>query len=334
MHRFEALVRSSRGVEPAERAALLRQALELWRGEPLADLSFEPFAAAEIGRLEELRLGAIEDRVDADLALGHHAQLVAELEALVASHALRERLRGQLMVALYRCGRQAEALEVYRAVRLALADELGLDPSPELQELERKVLRQDPELASPDFVAQAPPPAERRVVTVLAGVPASEEDPEALSRDLETLLERLRGVLARHGGELERFGPEGFIATFGAEAPRDDDALRAVRAAVELEHHRPASRPARPSPAPAPSSAARPGSPARAASTSTPVRTTSSAARSPRSPRATPTASSSSTRPRRAGHAASTPRSSAATTSSHDCKQRSTKQRRSGAAGR
>ena len=235
VHRFEALVRSSRGVEPAERAALLRQALELWRGEPLADLSFEPFAAAEIGRLEELRLGAIEDRIDADLALGHHAQLVAELEALVASHALRERLRGQLMVALYRCGRQAEALEVYRAVRLALADELGLDPSPELQELERKVLRQDPELASPDFVAQAPPPAERRVVTVLAGVPASEDDPEALSRDLETLLERLRGVLARHGGELERFGPEGLIATFGAETPRDDDALRAVRAAVELE---------------------------------------------------------------------------------------------------
>ena len=235
VHRFDALVRSARGVEPAERAALLRQALELWRGEPLADLSFEPFAAAEIGRLEELRLGAIEDRIDADLALGHHAQLVAELEALVASHALRERLRGQLMVALYRCGRQAEALEVYRAVRLALADELGLDPSPELQELERKVLRQDPELASPDFVAQAPPPAERRVVTVLAGVPASEEDPEALSRDLETLLERLRGVLARHGGELERFGPEGLIATFGAETPRDDDALRAVRAAVELE---------------------------------------------------------------------------------------------------
>ena len=108
---------------------MLRQALGLWRGEPLADLSFEPFAAAEVARLEELRLGAIEDRVDAELALGHHAELVAELEALVAAHPLRERLRGQLMVALYRCGRQAEALEVYRAARLALADELGLDPS-------------------------------------------------------------------------------------------------------------------------------------------------------------------------------------------------------------
>ncbi len=237
VHRFEDLVRSARGVEPAERATLLRQALGLWRGEPLADLAFEPFADAEIARLEELRVGAIEDRVEADLALGHHAELVAELEALVTGHPLRERLRGQLMVALYRCGRQAEALEVYRAARLALADELGLDPSPELQELERKVLRQDPELAAPAFVAGAPvpPPVERRLVTVLAGVPAAEEEPEALRRSLDALLERTQAALARHGGELERFGPEGFVATFGAEAPRDDDALRAVRAAIELD---------------------------------------------------------------------------------------------------
>ena len=237
VHRFEDLVRAARAVEPAERAALLRQALGLWRGEPLADLSFEPFAAAEVARLEELRVGAIEDRVDAELALGHHTELVAELETLVTGHPLRERLRGQLMVALYRCGRQAEALEVYRAARLALADELGLDPSPELQELERKVLRQDPELAAPAFEAGAPvpPPAERRLVTVLAGVPPAEEEPEALRRALDELLERTQAALGRHGGELERFGPEGFVATFGAAAPRDDDALRAVRAAAELD---------------------------------------------------------------------------------------------------
>ncbi len=235
--RFEDLVRSARRAEPAERASLLREALALWRGEPLADLAFEPFADAEIARLEELRVSAVEDRVDADLALGQHAEIVAELEALVASHPLRERLRGQLMVALYRCGRQAEALEVYRAARLALSDELGLDPSPELQELERKVLRQDPELAPPAFVAGAfvPPPAERRLVTVLAGVPTAEEEPEALRRALDELLARTQAVLARHGGELERFGPEGFVATFGGAAARDDDAVRAVRAAIELE---------------------------------------------------------------------------------------------------
>jgi DNA-binding SARP family transcriptional activator len=235
VHRFERLLATARGSDDAaERAPLLRQALELWRGPPLADLAFEPFAGAEIARLEELYVTAIEDRVEADLALGRHAEVVAELEGLVDAHPLRERLRGLLMVALYRCGRQAEALEVYRVARLALSDELGLDPSPELQELERKVLRQDPELAPPAFVAQAPPPAERRLVTVLAGVPPAEEEPEALRRALEELFQRAREALSRNGGELQRFGPEGFIAMFGDEAPSDDDAVRAVRVAVEL----------------------------------------------------------------------------------------------------
>ena len=105
-------------------AALLREALGLWRGPPLADLAYESFARAAVERLEELRLAALEERIEAELALGRHAALVAELEALVAEHPLRERLRGQLMLALYRSGRQAEALEVYRATRQLARREL------------------------------------------------------------------------------------------------------------------------------------------------------------------------------------------------------------------
>jgi predicted ATPase/DNA-binding SARP family transcriptional activator len=127
----------------------LRDALSLWRGSALADFAFEPFAESEIARLEELRLVALEDRLDADLALGRHAELVAELEALAAELPLRERLRGQLIVALYRCGRQADALTVYRETRQAFVEELGLEPSPELQRLEKAVLTHDPALQSP-----------------------------------------------------------------------------------------------------------------------------------------------------------------------------------------
>jgi YVTN family beta-propeller protein len=129
-----------------EAAAKLRDAESLWRGRPLADLEFEPFARLEVGRLEELQLLAVEERIEAELELGRHAALVPELEALVAEHPLRERLRGLLMVALYRAGRQAEALEAYRAGRRELLDELGLEPAPELQELERAILTHDPAL--------------------------------------------------------------------------------------------------------------------------------------------------------------------------------------------
>jgi DNA-binding SARP family transcriptional activator len=124
-----------------------REALELWRGAPLADFAYEAFAQPEIARLEELRLAVLEQRLDADLIFGRHTELVAELERLVAEHPLRERLRGQLMLALYRAGRQAEALEVYQATRRALVDELGIEPSPALQELEKSILHQDPALA-------------------------------------------------------------------------------------------------------------------------------------------------------------------------------------------
>jgi DNA-binding SARP family transcriptional activator len=126
--------------EPGLAAAKLRQAEALWHGRPLADLEFEPFARADVQRLEQLSVGNVEQRVEAELAIGRHELLVPELEALVTGHPLRERLRGQLMLALYRSGRQAEALSVYREGRVLLREELGLDPGPQLRELERAVL--------------------------------------------------------------------------------------------------------------------------------------------------------------------------------------------------
>ena len=126
--RFEQLVGEARVAEPERAARKLREALALWRGRPLADLAYEPFAQAEIARLEELRLDALELRVEADLAGGRHTQLVGELEALVAEHPLRERLWMQLMLALYRSARQAEALEAYRGARRVLDEQLGLEP--------------------------------------------------------------------------------------------------------------------------------------------------------------------------------------------------------------
>src|SRR3954451_10622134 len=137
------------GGEPAQAASGLRAALALWRGPALADFAYEPFAQGEIARLEELRLVAIEQRVDAELALGRHAGVVGELEALVGEHPLRERVRGQLMLALYRCERQAAALEVYRNGRNRMVEELGLEPGPALRGLQEKILDQSADLDAP-----------------------------------------------------------------------------------------------------------------------------------------------------------------------------------------
>jgi DNA-binding SARP family transcriptional activator len=148
-----------------------RDALELWRGPALDDVRGEAFARSAAERLEEARLAALEDRIDADLDAGRHAVLVGELEQLVEEHPLRERLRGQLMLALYRSGRQAEALDVYRRTRTLLADELGLEPSPELRELEQAILRQDQALRRerPAATAAAPTsPIRRRVWPLVA----------------------------------------------------------------------------------------------------------------------------------------------------------------------
>ena len=140
--RFQTLVASARQAEPERAAELLREALSLWRGTALCDVDLP----LERARLEEQKLAAIEQRVDADLARGRSSELVGELEALVAEHPLREPFLAQLMLALYRSGRQAEALEAYRRSRAHLMDELGIDPSPRLQQLQQAILRQDDSL--------------------------------------------------------------------------------------------------------------------------------------------------------------------------------------------
>ena len=137
----------------------LEAALALWRGAPLADLAYEPFAQAEIARLEDLRVAALEQLVDAKLALGRHAEVIGELERLVEEHPYRERLRAQLMLALYRADRQADALQAYQDARRQLVEELGIEPGERLRELEAAVLAQDPALAVPEpEPRQSPPP--------------------------------------------------------------------------------------------------------------------------------------------------------------------------------
>ena len=178
--RFERLVEEAQRSPPGAAARLLREALALWRGPALADVSQESFAHTEILRLEELRLVALERRIDAELTLGRDDELVAELDALVDEHPLRERLRAQLMLSLYRSGRQAEALEVYRQTRRLLVDELGIEPSPALHALEQAILRQDPEL-TPQVEAAA---QQQRAILVVAGDEARLDDLLALAEPL------------------------------------------------------------------------------------------------------------------------------------------------------
>jgi WD40 repeat protein/DNA-binding SARP family transcriptional activator len=157
--RFEALVARGRaltGADPEAAARTLRDALGMWRGPPLSDLAYESFAQAEIARLEERRWVAFEAWVDAELAMGRHADLVGELEAAVKEQPLRERLHGRLMLALYRCGRQAEALEAYRNARATLVEQIGVEPNAELRDLHQAILVQDPELHAPAPVSGSP----------------------------------------------------------------------------------------------------------------------------------------------------------------------------------
>jgi predicted ATPase/DNA-binding SARP family transcriptional activator len=150
-------------------AARLREALSLWRGPPLSDLAALECFQGEVRRLDELRLVAVMERIDAGLALGGAGELVGELEALIAAHPLQERLRGQLMVALYRAGRQADALAVYRDTSELLRDELGLEPGPRLRELESSILQQDASVAPPPRAAPAPPARLRVPATTFIG---------------------------------------------------------------------------------------------------------------------------------------------------------------------
>jgi predicted ATPase/DNA-binding SARP family transcriptional activator len=157
LHRVEQLMQNARAAGPEEASAILREALLLWRGPALAEFAGESWAQPEIDRLEELRLEALQERIEADLALGASAELIGELELLVGQYPLRESLRGQLMLALYRSGRQAEALAAYRDARGALVDALGIEPALALRQLERRILEQDPGLE----LAAAEPPATR-----------------------------------------------------------------------------------------------------------------------------------------------------------------------------
>ena len=258
LSRFERLVAKARSArergDGASAAAGLREALALWHGPPLAEFAQEPFAAAETARLVEVRLGTLEDRIDADLALGRHGDLVAELEALVAAEPRRERLLGQLMLALYRCGRQAAALDAYRDARRLLGDELGLDPGPALQRLERAILVHDPELeleaAPPPRKPPAPPAApapttelplevRKTITAVFCDVTGSTgigeaHDPELMRRVMSRYYEEMRTALEAHGGTVEKFIGDAVMAVFGTPVMHEDDALRALRAAAEM----------------------------------------------------------------------------------------------------
>jgi WD40 repeat protein/DNA-binding SARP family transcriptional activator len=171
--RFARLVEDGRRALEAGQAehasAVLREALALWRGPPLAELAFEPFAEAEIARLEEQRMAALEARVEADLAAGRHGELLGDLQRLVAAYPTRERLVGQLMVALYRCGRQADALEAFHAARRVLVAEVGVEPGPELRRLGEGILRQDVSLDARAAVPELPQELDARTARPLVG---------------------------------------------------------------------------------------------------------------------------------------------------------------------
>ncbi len=238
---FEELVSEGRELlvtgAAAQAAQTLSRALSLWQGPALADFRYEPFAQAEIARLEELHLACVEERVEADLAVGSASVLIPELRRLVGEHPVRERLRGQLMLALYRAGRQAEALEVYREFRSVLREELGLDTTPLLRELEAAILRHDSLLAPASATAVAP--LARRPVTVLcvllrvASSSGETLDPEAHEVVNEHSASCLKEVLARYGGELAASAGERLMGVFGAASVHEDDALRAVRASLD-----------------------------------------------------------------------------------------------------
>jgi predicted ATPase/DNA-binding SARP family transcriptional activator len=237
--RFERLLEEGREAmragNPALAASLLRRALSLWRGGAYGDLAYEEFARTEADRLEELRLVCTEERLEAGLALGRHAELVPELQSLAAAHPLRERLQAQTMLGLYRCGRQSAALELYTAFRMHLRNELGLEPGPELRELQRRILQQDSSLAVAPVEEAAAIPLPAPPNALLGRQRELDELRDRLLRDDVRLL-----VLTGAGGsgktrlalEAARQNAACFAngATFVELAPLDDPAL--VPAAV------------------------------------------------------------------------------------------------------
>ena len=229
-HRFEQMLKSARRAEPEKRRALLQDALALWRGPPLAEFAFDDFAQAEIRRLDELRLVALESRIDADLDLGRHGDVVGELEALVAQHPLRETFRRQLMLALYRSGRQVEALDVYQDARTRFVEELGVEPGPELGRMQAEILRHEAGLATPGTMRAAEDEEGEIVKALSAGrvIPVLGLDSAA---DLATHLARAFDVPNDRPVDLTRISQ--YVATMKGSGPLYDELHARFEAAVE-----------------------------------------------------------------------------------------------------
>jgi DNA-binding SARP family transcriptional activator len=239
--RFERMIAEAHAAPAEERAAKLEQALASHRGPPLTDLAYEPFASAEVARLEELELSAREGLIEVRLEMGWHAQVVPELEQLVARAPYRERLCAMLMLALYRSGRQADALAVYKQARDVLVEGLGIEPGEELRELERAILVQDASLRAPTGAERGAPrtaararPARKTVSVLVALLAGVSRDPEALRAERDRSLEVARCAIERHGGRFESSLGDTIAGVFGVAASREDDAQRAVQAASEL----------------------------------------------------------------------------------------------------
>lgn len=245
--------------------ALLNEAEALWRGPPLAEFTYEPFAQAAIARLLELRLSCREEHIEAGLALGRHSEAIAEIRDLVHDQPFRERPRGQLMLALYRSGRQAEALDAFQQTRQVLVEDLAIEPSLALRELHEAILRQDPALqaqtaapaaldAPPATVPLGPRTAPPRavghggsivvamtrktatvMVVMLAGRGRSgRPDPEVAQRLIGAAREHAAKAVARHGGTFVSGPGSELLAVFGVPSAQEDDVLRALRTAEEL----------------------------------------------------------------------------------------------------
>jgi len=233
--RFERLVHDARPLPPAERAAGLRDALALWRGAPFADLGYESFLQTEIARLDELRLTALEDRIEAEVELGRHDDVVPDAAQLAAQHPDRERLCRLLMLALTRAGRQQEALDAYEATRRALDEQWGLELAPETRALQTMILTQDAAIA---YGAPAAPAvgAVRRPVSLLLVEPLldGELELELAGAVVADVRRTVADVAARHGGALSPESGVELVAAFGADGAHEDDVVRAGRAAIEV----------------------------------------------------------------------------------------------------
>jgi DNA-binding SARP family transcriptional activator len=227
--RFEQALADARRLPAEERRDRLHAALALWRGPALAEFAFDDFAQAEIRRLEELRLVAREERIEADLELGHHADVIGELEGLVGDQPLRETSRRQLMLALYRAGRQAEALEAYQDARARFIDELGIEPGPELKRLQAEILRHEAGLAATGVAPEVDEEGEI-VKALLAGrvVPVIGHDGTA---DLAAHLASAFEVPDRRLVDLARVSQ--YVATMQGSGPLYDELHARFEAAVE-----------------------------------------------------------------------------------------------------